>query len=178
MTTFVPVTGRRDLHDDASRVSTAALVEAIQAETRLLGDLIGVIRRQRDGVARDDAAQVDDSVFATHRILRTISEARRRRRQLVTALTGAQDLALDDLDDALGPLMSEELARARDTLRETALALSREVAVNRRVLQEALRSGEEYMRAMYGAQPTQVRYDAGARSVDAPRRSVIINRQV
>lgn len=178
MTRLVPFTGRPEENGVAPRVSAATLVEAIETETRLLSDLIGVIRRQRDGVARDDAAQVDDSVFATHRILRTISEARRRRRQLVTALTGAQDLALDDLEDALGPHMSDELARARDTLRETARALSREVAVNRRVLQEALRSGEEYMRAMYGAHPTQVRYDAGARAVEAPRRSVLINRQV
>jgi hypothetical protein len=62
--------------------TVAALADALRSEARLLGDLVNIMHLQRASVARDDIDGVDDSVFATHRILVTLGEARRRRRSL------------------------------------------------------------------------------------------------
>jgi hypothetical protein len=136
----------------ASGGSTAveALAGAITSEVRLLEDLIGVMRRQRKAVGADDLEGVDDSVFATHRILVTLGEARRQRRALGRFLCGSEDLALRALEDLLGDRMTDSLRDARDGLRAVALTLSREVELNRHVLREALTSGNEYVRALYG----------------------------
>jgi hypothetical protein len=57
-----------------------SLTDALTTERRLLDELIVVMRRQRTAVGQDDLQAVDDSVFSTHRVLVTLSEARRRRR--------------------------------------------------------------------------------------------------
>ncbi|HEU4629165.1 MAG TPA: hypothetical protein VFS08_05445, partial [Gemmatimonadaceae bacterium] len=58
--------------------SLAALVDAHHSERKLIEDLASIMRRQRSAVAEDDLQGVDDSVFATHRVLVTLGEARRR----------------------------------------------------------------------------------------------------
>ena len=65
-----------------------SLTDALLTERRLLDELIAVMRRQRTAVGQDDLQAVDDSVFSTHRVLVTLSEARRRRRNL-NALIGS-----------------------------------------------------------------------------------------
>ena len=127
-----------------------ALANAVTTEIRLLEDLIGIMRRQREAVAIDDLSTVDDSVFATHRILVTLGEARRQRRSLCRFLAGTEDLALKLLDEVLGDRMTDALRFARDGLRAVALTLSREVELNRQVLRGALSSGNDYVRALYG----------------------------
>ena len=57
-----------------------ALVGAMQSERKLVDDLTQTMRRQRAAVAGDDLDGLDDSVFATHRLVQTLGEARRRRR--------------------------------------------------------------------------------------------------
>ena len=57
-----------------------SMTDALTTERRLLDELISVMRRQRSAVGDDDLQRVDDSVFATHRVLVTLNEARRRRR--------------------------------------------------------------------------------------------------
>ena len=42
----------------------AALAEAFLNEARLLTDLIDVLRQQREGVAGDNLALVDDTIYA------------------------------------------------------------------------------------------------------------------
>jgi hypothetical protein len=119
-----------------------SLTDALATERRLLDELIALMRRQRTAVENDDLQSVDDSVFSTHRVLVTLSEARRRRRNLNTLIGQREDLAIDALDDALGSRMTEVLRRARDELQLAARALSCEVALNRRILREALATGE------------------------------------
>jgi hypothetical protein len=136
----------------------AALVDAHQSERRLLDELIGTMRRQRSAVATDDLQGVDDSVFATHRILVTLGEARRRRRSLNTILGGSDELDTHALIDACGGSIPKPLEEARDALRAAAATLAGEVDVNRRVLREALASGDEYMRRLVGA-PDATRSD-------------------
>ena len=78
-----------------------SLTDALVTERRLLDELIGVMRRQRAAVGKDDLQTVDDSVFSTHRVLVTLGEARRRRRNLNTLIGQQEDLAIHSLDDAL-----------------------------------------------------------------------------
>lgn len=127
-----------------------ALTNAVSSEVRLLEDLIGIMRRQRKAVAGDDLQGVDDSVFATHRVLVTLSEARRRRRSLNQLVAGTEELPLRNIDDVLGDRMTDELRFAREGLHAAALTLSQEVETNRQLLREALASGTEYVRAIYG----------------------------
>lgn len=134
-----------------SATAVDALTNAVTSEVRLLEDLIGIMRRQRKAVAGDDLQGVDDSVFATHRVLVTLAEARRRRRSLNQLVGGNEDLPLRNIEELLGERMTEALRLAREGLHAAALTLSQEVETNRHLLREALASGTEYVRAIYGS---------------------------
>jgi hypothetical protein len=127
-----------------------ALADAVTSEVRLLEDLIGVMRRQRSAVAADDLQAIDDSVYATHRVLVTLAEARRRRRSLSQLVAGVDDFPLRNLEQLLGDTMIDELKNARDGLHAAALTLSQEVETNRHVLREAMAAGSDYVRSLYG----------------------------
>jgi hypothetical protein len=75
-------------YPNVSPAALEALAGAITAEVRLLEDLTSVMRKQRASVAAEDLQGVDDSVFATHRILVTLGEARRQRRSLGALVAG------------------------------------------------------------------------------------------
>ena len=147
-----------------------SLTDALATERRLIDELIAVMRRQRSAVGDDDLQAVDDSVFATHRVLVTLGEARRRRRTLNALIGQREDIGIHALDEALGPRMTPALRTARDELHDAARTLSREVSMNRRILREALAHGDAYARALAGAEaspvygsqptPTQVRSQA------------------
>jgi hypothetical protein len=162
----------------ASASAAEALTNAVASETRLLEDLIGIMRRQREAVAADDLQGVYDSVFATHRILVTLSEARRRRRSLNQLIGGHEETALKEIDDLLGDRMTPELRFARDGLHAAALALSAEVEMNRRVLREAIAAGGEYVRALYGGLGTRAAYSPEPARPELERAGgVLLNRR-
>lgn len=138
-----------------------SLTDALQSERRLLDELIGVLRRQRSAVGDDDLQSVDDSVFSTHRVLVTLSEARRRRRALNTLLGQREDLGIHSLEEVLGPRMTPALRGARDDLHFAARNLSQEVAINRRILREALACGDAYAKVLAGGADTPSLYAAG-----------------
>jgi hypothetical protein len=94
-------------------------------------------------------------------VLVTLGEARRRRRTLNTLIGQREDLGIHALEDALGPRMTPALRTARDGLHNAARALSREVALNRRILREALACGDAYARALTGADAPPATYGAG-----------------
>jgi len=148
---------------------TAALREALVHEAGLLHDLLAVVLRQRAGVAADDLQAVDDSVYAAHRVLRTLEEARRRRRTLLARLAGSEDIPLEDLDAVLAEDGDAALLAARDQLVAGARGLSREIAVNRRILRQALSKGEEHIRTLCGAPPASGGAGAGG---------LLVNRRV
>src|SRR3954451_4869861 len=133
-----------------------SLTDALATERRLLDELITIMGRQRTAVGKDDLQAVDDSVFSTHRVLVTLGEARRRRRTLNTLIGQQEDLGIHSLDDALGARMTDPLRQARDELSKSARALSREVALNRRILREALACGDTFARALAGAEASPV----------------------
>lgn len=154
-----------------------ALTGAVTAEIRLLDDLIRAMRKQRSAVAADDLQGVDDSVFATHRILVTLGEVRRQRRALGHLIAGTEDIGLRALDGILGHSMTDELRDARDGLRAAALTLSREVEMNRQILRSALSDGGELMRGLYGAPESQGTYRPEVRAAETESAGgLLINR--
>jgi len=127
-----------------------ALLDALRSERKLLDELVATLRRQRSAVGTDDLQAVDDSVFATHRILATLGQARVRRRQINRLIIGVEELPARDLETVLGEGMDDVLRGARDELQASAAVLAREVDVNRRVLRDALSSGDAQARALAG----------------------------
>jgi hypothetical protein len=154
-----------------------ALANAVTSEVRLLEDLIGIMRRQRQAVATDDLQGVDDSVYSTHRVLVTLGEARRRRRSLNKLIAGTEELPLRALDDALGERMTDEVRYARDGLQVAALTLSQEVEINRKVLREALASGNEYVQAIYSSAEGGGLYGDPRQQEPEARGGMLLNRR-
>lgn len=130
-----------------------ALSDALEAEKKLIDELIAVILSQRAAVSVEDLQAVDDSVFATHRLLLTLGEARRRRRTINQLLGFQEDLAVRELEARLGSQMTPRLRTGRDELRDAAHRLSHEIDINRRVLRQALANSETYVRAIRGVPP-------------------------
>ena len=147
-----------------------SLIDALAAERRQVEIIRDALTAQRDGVARDDAQTVDDSVFATQRALMTLQAARTHRRSVCKHLTGSADAPLGDLDAALGTRMTDVLRRERDALMAAAADLVRELGVNRRVLQEAITRGNALVQALVGAPEPHATYAAPDRS--SPEQSV------
>jgi hypothetical protein len=160
----------------AGQRSVEVLADAMSSEARLIEELIAIMRRQRKAVAADDLQGVDDSVFATHRVLVTLNEARRRRHALNRMLGEREDISIDALEDMLGPRMTEQLGTLRDSLRQSARALSQEVSINRQVLRQALAGGEAYVRTLTGA-PAAATYASPIAAPDAMSEGMLINRR-
>ncbi len=155
------------------------LHDALVSERRLLDDLTAQMRRQRTAVSADDIDSVDDSTFATHRILATLGQARQRRRQLNLLLGGSEDLTLNDLEEILSDQVDSRLRDARQRLQLSADLLAREVGMNRKLLREALHSGDQYLRTLVGEPPLLPTYVAEGTVTpgsSAPR-GVLVNRR-
>jgi hypothetical protein len=76
---------------------------------------------------------VGDCVFATHRMLVTLREARSHRCSIgaLIGFPGGDDARTDSLERALGARMTPAIRVARDGLHEAARVLAREVAASR-----------------------------------------------
>ena len=153
------------------------LTDALRSEKRLIDELIQAMYQQREAVAADDLASIDDSVFAVQRILLTLGEARKRRRTLNARLGQAEDLPLRDLLEQLGPASTDELRDARDDLQAAAQRLGRDVATNRQLLREALANGEEQVRTLAGVATPRVGYGEGVRPSSSGAPSYLVNRR-
>jgi hypothetical protein len=149
-----------------------ALADALHTETRLLGELTSVMRDQRDAIARDDLDSLDDAVFATHRVLLTLGEARRRRRALNDML-GDDDLSLDRLSELYDGEPPPVLHAAIASLSHAARTLHREVDVNRRVLLHAIDSGDQLLRSLSGAAGAERTYDRSPPRLAATNSAVL-----
>jgi hypothetical protein len=121
----------------ANPPSIDSLADAFASEKRLFDELIAIMHRQRVAVSADDRQAIDDTLFATHRVLATLTEARRRRQALNRMLGEREDLPIESLDEVLGARMTDLLRLRRGELKGSARALSREVRVNRRLLRKA-----------------------------------------
>lgn len=116
----------------------------------MIDELTSVILRQRVAIQEDDLHAVEDSVFATHRLLLTLGESRKLRRSLNTLLGHDADISLKHLGDVLGARMTSRLQSEREELQNAAQRLSYEVDVNRRMLRAAISNGESMERVVPG----------------------------
>ncbi len=153
-----------------------ALVDCLGSEARLLDQLGGILRDQREGVAGSDVSRVDRSVHAAHRVLQTLAEARRRRYALVHVLTTRSDIPVAGLSDALGLEATPALRDGQAAVEARARTLSREVSLNRAVLTAAIQTGNEYVRQLVApAAATYGENGQWTRGADAP---ALLNRKV
>lgn len=148
-----------------------ALANALLSERKLIDDLTETVLRQRAAIAVDDLQAVDDSVFATHRLLLTLAEARKGRRA-INAMAGCrEETGVKHLEDALGPWMTPSLRSAREELQTAAARLSREIGINRRILREAIANSDAFVRAVVGAPKDAAQQGYGSASPSAYSRS-------
>lgn len=126
------------------------LKDAFETERWLLDELVGVLARQRDGLASNDMAVLDESVYSAQRVFLTLQQARRRRRTLLELVAGQSELQLGELERLLGPAMTPQLREARDALLEAAQRLQRGLDVNRRVIDGAMKVGDQLIRTLVG----------------------------
>jgi hypothetical protein len=167
-----------------SRISPAqwpplvlGLSDAMQSERRLIEELIGIMKQQREAVAADDLQCVDDSVFAVQRVLHTLGEARKRRRALNVRLGQPEEAPLRDLLESMGPYATDELHVSRESLQEAARTLAREVSTNRQILREALATGESVVRILAGVAAPRIGYGDSIGGGEAPRAPHLVNRR-
>lgn len=149
--TYAPTAPRRDTAVDV-------LSDVLGTERKLLEELILVMRRQRTAVEADDLQSLDDSVFATYRVLATLGEARRRRKSVNRLLGGAEDMNVNDLEDILGDRATPVVIDARNALQTAAVALSHEVDINKTVLRTAMDNGNDYVQKLFGAPQAAATY--------------------
>jgi hypothetical protein len=142
-------------------ISTESLAEAIRYETRLLRDLVTILRLQRDAVAQDDVDELDDGVQSIHRLVLTLTEVRRRRHLIVEGLTGAREVAISRLESVIDPTLAVSVFVAREALFTAARELSRAISLNNRILQAAIRAGDNHIRALTGQPAGALTYEAG-----------------
>lgn len=157
-------------------VARDRMIDALGSELRLIEDLIGLMRRQRAAVGADDLQGVEESVYAVQRVLHTLGEARKRRRALNVRFGRGEDLGLRELEDALGESFTPKVRDAREALQSAAQTLSGEVAVNRRVLREALAAGDAYVRVLLNGAMPQTLYTEAA-TTERPGGARLIDRQ-
>ncbi len=158
---YAPVTPRRE-------TAVEVLSDVLGTERRLLEELVLVMRRQRAAVAADDLQALDDSVFATYRVLATLGEARRRRKSVNRLLGGAEDMNVNDLEEILGDRATPDVIAARNALQDMAAALSREVDTNKQVLRSAMDNGNDYVQKLFGAPQPSPTYTAPFNSSSSP----------
>jgi len=170
----------RGLQDPARAEAADSLARALLQEASLLTRMAETLQNQREAVAAEDLAGVDDTIFSGQRILRTLAEARLRRRTLLHVLVGDPEHHLCDLPETLGPRTTPSLDQALPAIEAAAQELAKELRVNREILSSAMRSGEDLIRVMGGAEGQDAGvYSPGADSESRKRdHGMIIDRQV
>jgi hypothetical protein len=139
---------------DPSHRTVQALEDTLRSETRILRDLLHVLHRQRTAVAATDVDAINDNIFAMHRVLLTLAEARRCRQQLVEWFGASPGLARRSHEERsleFGPWATPPIQDLRDELRLLAATVAREVETNRQILRGIIAAGEELIRVLAGA---------------------------
>ena len=144
------------------------LTDVLGTERRLLEELVNVMQKQRAAVSSDDLQSLDDSVFATYRVLATLGEARRRRKSVNRLLGGAEDMNVNDLEEILGDRATPDVIAARNALQESAAILSREVDINKQVLRTAMENGNDYVQKLFGSPTPAATYVAPMSAISSP----------
>lgn len=158
---YAPTAPRRE-------TAVEVLSDVLGTERRLLEELMLVMQKQRAAVAADDLQSLDDSVFATYRVLATLGEARRRRKSVNRLLGGAEDMNVNDLEEILGDRATPAVIDARNALQDAAVSLSREVDINKQVLRTAMDNGNDYVQKLFGTTEPAATYVAPMMASSSP----------
>jgi hypothetical protein len=127
------------------------LAGALIQEQRLIEELRQALLRQRAGMASGDPVLIDESVYAIARSLLTLEEARRRRRaSLTAAVMGRPGVALSDLESFVGVLPAPLLV-AREAVRRAAEATAHDLAINQRVVCQALEADDAFIQQLFSS---------------------------
>jgi hypothetical protein len=148
-----------------------ALSNALLSERTLIDELTEIVLRQRAAIAVDDLQAIDDSVFATHRLLLTLGEARKGRRSINAMVGCKEETGVKHLEDALGAWMTPRLRSSREELQVAAARLSQEIGINRRILREAIANSDSLVRAVVGAPKDAAEQGYGSATPSAYTRS-------
>ena len=115
-----PTTPNGNAARGATGPIVAALSDVLRSEARLLRELAIVMHSQKEALASTDTQAVEDSVYAIHRVLHTLSTARERRRSINRILTSSAEVGIGEFERVLGAEMTPELKAACDDLRTSA----------------------------------------------------------
>lgn len=122
----------------------SALTNTLESEVETINQLISTISEQREAIERDDIDSVDQSVFATHRILLTLNELRSRRVAIYQLLGLGPSSSISEIERLPDYGHCHHLQLALTRLRETAEILAREVRINRTILRETIIHKDNY----------------------------------
>jgi len=125
------------------------LVSALEEEAELLESLRQIFCTQRDALRKRDPMALDDGVFSATRIMRTMEEARRRRRRLTINLLGSE-LEFDELETELTGSEYRPVRRARERVRAAAGRLRDEVGALQQILRVALQDNRVHLETLLG----------------------------
>ena len=139
--------------DASARLETLGTI--LRREAELAVQLREELLRQRAAVADGDTAAVNRGSEATSRLLLAMDEAKQRRGEIVAALTGDSEVPLDHLEKHIGQPLPTAVESARLTLRQAALDVAREAAINRVVLRRAVEAGEAFLQDLFSGEQTQ-----------------------
>lgn len=123
----------------------ASLDKGVRAELALLTDLVNGLVEQRQAIAADDSAGLEQVVQQLSRTLLTLREARRQRALLVELVTGRADAKLTELLASLPANAQPAMTDLCRALRDQALAAGRELAINQTAIRRAIESGERFL---------------------------------
>lgn len=179
---MVPAERGQALHEASGRTTSQGLrelIEIVERQAELAGELADVLAAQRAAVAANDVMGIESSIVAVHRVLLTLAEAHRRRGALEEVLGVDPTRPLDPLEPIAGMTPPPALAEARARLRRAAEQTAREAAINDTVLRRAVEAGEVFLQELFSsvADPDPV-YHAPDRKDVAPTAGMLLNRRV
>lgn len=125
-------------------IRLSVLLDALNSEAEEILKLTSSLEDQRKAIEQDKIDKVDESVFAIHRILLTLNEAKKHRMEVVALMGVDPEGGLSMLERLPQYESSQELFNSVTSLRASAKTLSKLVRINRSILREALAQNERH----------------------------------
>lgn len=132
-----------------------SLERGIDAELGLLAELSQGLAEQRQAIAADDTAKLDQLGQQLGRTLWTLREARRQRGVLLALVVGQPDAKISDVVETLAPPAAAAIRLRTGRLRQAAQAASRELTINQAVIRRSIESGERLLHHLLTSPTTE-----------------------
>lgn len=155
------------------------LVNSLEREVELLRELSTILEQQRQGVARNDSPAIESSIQALGRTILTLEESRRQRRSVLALLGDTEEVGLNELEAHLGHAIPPELSKARTAVQQAAAVASRDLAINRAVLDRAVQAGDAFLQRLFStASHATPSYRPDAKVDEGARGGLLVNKTV